>query len=92
MYGDHMDGTDWAAMGLWMVFLLVIVLVVVWAITRSSRPTDTGEAATRSRPSARDLLDERLASGEIDVEEYHRRRGALDQSPTDHPGTHLQGD
>jgi hypothetical protein len=35
MYGDHMDGTDWAAMGLWMVFLLVIVLVVVWAITRS---------------------------------------------------------
>jgi uncharacterized membrane protein len=82
MYGDHMDGTDWAAMGLWMVFLLVIVLVVVWAITRSSRPADTGEPI--ERPSARDLLDERLAHGEIDVEEYHQRRAALDQP---RPGT-----
>jgi putative membrane protein len=80
MYGDHMDGADWATMGLWMVLLLVIVLVVVWAIIRSSRQTDTGQA-TALRPSARDLLDERLASGEIDVEEYHRRRAALDQPP-----------
>jgi len=79
MYRDHMDGTDCAAMGLWMVFLLVIVLVVVWAITRSSRPADTGEAT--ERPSARDVLDDRLAHGEIDVEEYHRRRAALDQPP-----------
>jgi putative membrane protein len=80
VYGDHMDGTDWVTMGLWMVLLLVIVLVVVWAITRSPRPTDTGQA-TGLRPSALDLLDERLASGEIDVEEYQRRRAALDQPP-----------
>jgi putative membrane protein len=84
VYGDHMDGTVWAAMGLWMVLLLVIVLVVVWAITRSSRPTDTGQA-TGPRPSARDLLDERLASGEIDVEEYQRRRAALDRHPAPSP-------
>ena len=80
VYGDHMDGTDWAAMGLWVVLLLVIVLVVVWAITRSSRPTDISQP-TGLRPSARDVLDERLASGEIDVEEYQRRRAALDQPP-----------
>jgi putative membrane protein len=83
MYGDHMDGTDWAAMGLWVVFLLVVVVVVVWAVTRSSRPTDTGQAPGVP-PSARDLLDEGLARGEMDVEEYHRRRAALDQPP---PGT-----
>ena len=47
-------------------FLALIVLVVV-ALARGSRGSGFG------RPTAREILDERLARGEIDIEEYTRK-------------------
>ena len=69
--GDHMGSGWWWVMGIgWLVFLAAIVVLVV-ALTRQDR----GPVSTR-RP-AHDVLDERFARGEIDEEEYRRRRDAL---------------
>jgi putative membrane protein len=75
-YSDHMNGPDWAAMGLMMVFMVLLVVVVIWAITQWTRPVDRSTAAP-SEKSPSDILDERFARGEIDQDEYQNRRRAL---------------
>lgn len=68
---EHMGGGWWWVMGIgWLIFLAAIVTVVV-LLTRGHRPPpDTGR-------SAQGILDERFARGEIDVDEYQRRRSVL---------------
>ena len=68
-----MDGFGMGIGGgfMWLIWL-VLILAIVWAIGRL-RP-----GRERSERSSRDLLDERFARGEIDEEEYHKRRAALD--------------
>ena len=68
---DHMGRGWWWAMGIgWLVFLgLVAVLAIV--LTRHYRGT-----SSRRRP-AHDVLDERFARGDIDENEYRRRREVL---------------
>jgi putative membrane protein len=70
--GDHMGRGWWWVMGVgWLVFLaLVVVLAIV--LTRQYRGAGTG-----TRRPAHDVLDERFARGEIDEDEYRRRREAL---------------
>ena len=75
-YSDHMSGTDWAAMGLMMVFMLIVVLVVAWALAQWTRPVDRS-AASPPEKSPRDILDERYARGEIDKDDYDERRRTL---------------
>jgi len=71
--GDHMGGGWWWVMGIgWLVFLAAIVVIVVLLVRQSG---NRGGSGARSRPE--DLLAERLARGEIDEEEYRRRRDAL---------------
>ena len=70
---NHMGGGWWWVMGIgWLVFLGLIVLVVVFVMRQSA---DRGQG-TMSR-GAEDVLAERLARGEIDEDEYRRRRDAL---------------
>ena len=64
----------WAgAMGfywIWMVvFWVAVIGLVVWAVARLA---PAGSA--RSDGSARRTIDERYARGELDEEEYRRRR------------------
>lgn len=68
-----MDGFGMGIGGgfMWLIWL-VLILAIVWAIG-GLRP-----GRERSERSSRDLLDERFARGEIDEEEYHKRRAALD--------------
>ena len=68
-----MGGGWWWVMGVgWLVFLALIVLVVIFVVRQS---VDRGQRGT-SR-GAEDVLSERLARGEIDEDEYRRRRDAL---------------
>ena len=70
--GGHMDGGWWWVMGIgWLVFLAAIVVVVVVLVRRSDH-----RGTTVARSGAEELLAERLARGEIDEDEYRRRRGA----------------
>jgi putative membrane protein len=52
-------------------FWLVVVLVAIWATTRLF-PASPPRAS-----SAREILDGRLARGELDVDEYRRLRQEL---------------
>ncbi|MDX1655748.1 MAG: SHOCT domain-containing protein [Candidatus Competibacteraceae bacterium] len=70
---DHMSGYGGWGMGLgWIMMLLFWVLVIlgIVALVRWLRD-DT------ARPNARQILDERYARGEIDREEYERRKRDL---------------
>jgi putative membrane protein len=56
--------------------------LIAWlVVTLSRRPADavagTGGHAVTPRPTPADLLAERFARGEIDAEEYDRRRRTL---------------
>ncbi|MDX6245266.1 MAG: putative rane protein [Frankiales bacterium] len=75
---------DWLAMSLTMVLIWgLLAALVVWTV-RSTRdgPESDGSAAT---PTARadEVLAERLARGEIDADEFTRRRELL-HSGSDH--------
>lgn len=71
-----MHGYGWGwPMGVMILGWLVLVLLVVWAVWYATgagrRPTPDGQE------SARRILGERYARGELDTEEYHRRLDAL---------------
>ncbi|MFI7523768.1 SHOCT domain-containing protein [Micromonospora globbae] len=55
----------------WLVLVLLVIGAVWLAVGYSRRPTPDGQA------SARRILGERYARGELDTEEYHRRLDAL---------------
>lgn len=72
-WGDH-DGSwwGWIVMMVLMVLLVAAAVVVVVRLTQTPSPPPSG-----SSRSAEDLLADRLARGEIDVDEYRRRLDAL---------------
>ena len=72
MDGFDMNASGWVMMiGLWALLLLV----VVWAISRlTDRPAESRE----ERPI--EILDRRLARGEIDTATYEELRAKLTQT------------
>ena len=66
----------WAGWGIhwiWMVvFWAAVIGTIVWAVTRLA-PAGTN----RNGGTARTILDERYARGELDDDEYRRRRSEL---------------
>lgn len=58
-------------------FWALVVFTIKYLITDSNRPP-----VPRAASDARTVLDGRLASGDIDVDEYTRLRTALDQPTT----------
>jgi putative membrane protein len=84
--GFGMGAGGWVLMT---VFWIVLVTVVVWAIVRlvPSRTNDGREPrhwTHKPRPPAeapQEILDRRLASGEIDVETYEELRSKLSSPP-----------
>lgn len=61
--GYHMMG------GFGWIFFLLIIIVVVYLLKGGNNT---------NKKSARDILDERYAKGEIDLEEYNERKKNLD--------------
>ena len=74
MYGNY----GWGWMLLMPLFWAVLIGVVVWAIVRLTQlDRSSGTAARKPAESAREVLDRRFASGDIDGETYDRMRGKL---------------
>ena len=73
------DPSTW----LWPVVLVVGVVVLVRGLALLRRVPARSVADPPQAPAApttaRSVLDERLARGEVDVEEYRRRRAVLDE-------------
>jgi len=74
MYGWDMTGWGWAWMTLWTVVGIGVLALLVLLAVRSSRP-----AGTRDEESPLALLQRRFAAGEIDSDEYRRRRTELER-------------
>ena len=66
-------GAAGAMMVGWFGFTIFLILVglVIWLVVNRTRGGDA------DRASARRILNERLARGDIDIEEYTRRSDAL---------------
>ncbi len=71
-----MDGWDWV----WMTTMMVVfwggVAAVVIVLIRRTGPTDAPPQLTPE-----ETLRGRLGRGEIDIDEYHQRLGALEAPP-----------
>ena len=68
----HMGWGGWLAMGLVLFLCLAVLLtLVVWITSSAHRPATGASAATA-------LLDACFARGEIDEEEYLKRRHTLE--------------
>jgi len=74
-WGYGMGAAGWLVMtGLWLVLILGAVGLVMWLFPRETRRGSAPEGAGRT---PRELLDERLARGEVDVETYRVLREEL---------------
>ena len=72
-YGNGMGSFGWLAMG---VFWLILLGLIVWLVVRLL-PGSGGGTTRSSGESALEILDRRLASGDIDVEAWQVHRAAL---------------
>jgi len=80
-----MWGYDMTGMGWWMIISSVLwlglVATAVWAFARwASRPTQPSVSST---PTATEILRQRFARGEIDIDTFERMRRQLDTSPVE---------
>ena len=79
MMGWYNGGTGWAGwlvMALMMVAFWGLVIFAVVAIFRGIGRTDERVERTTGREPM-EILDERFARGELDLEEYHARQDVL---------------
>jgi putative membrane protein len=81
------DGYGWGGAGAWfmLLFMIVFIAAIVVGIVLLVRALGTGTGAGTGREEprsrrddAREILRRRYAAGEIDREEYLRRRQDLD--------------
>jgi putative membrane protein len=70
-------GGGWLVMALMMVLWIALIGVVIWAAVRFGG-TGPAAAGTTATPTPRATLDHRLATGEIDAEQYAQLRRLLE--------------
>ncbi|WP_406386207.1 SHOCT domain-containing protein [Streptomyces sp. NBC_00211] len=71
-YDHGTGGWGWAAMSFSMVLLVALAVMAVVLLLRSVDRFTSGPVEPRAAPSAKQVLAERFARGEIDEEEFER--------------------
>jgi putative membrane protein len=76
-----MHSGGWVVMVLMMLVVWgLLVALIVW-LARGSRGSDASPSTPRTgSPSPEDVLGQRYARGEIDDDEFERRRAALERA------------
>ena len=73
--GGGMGSLGWLGMG---VFWLILLGVIVWLVVRLLPDSGSDNSAARGKgDSALDILDHRLASGQLDLPSWQAQRAAL---------------
>jgi putative membrane protein len=75
MNGYAMSGWGWLLMTLGMLGFWALVAVLALALLRRPGPPDQ-----QPRPSAEEILAQRLARGELDPDEYRQRLQTLQET------------
>lgn len=71
----------WVGGLVWMVvFWGLIVAGIVWLVRAATDSSARRDARRDGRGSARDVLDERFASGELSAAEYRERRAIVESN------------
>lgn len=78
MMGWSTGGMDAGVMVMMMFALAALIGTAVWAAAALTRPRQPPAVSSPDRESAQDVLDRRLAVGEITADEYLAVRSALD--------------
>ena len=76
-FGGGMGWGGWLAMGLFMVAFWGLVVVGIVLLVRNLGHRHEETPTPPGPPAAMRILDERFARGEIDADEYSRRRHLL---------------
>ena len=77
MWWWHNSGWGWFWMTVMMVVFWGLVAVAVVAVVRALGAQDRNATPRGSTPSPDEVLDERFARGDIDVDEYRRHSDEL---------------
>lgn len=77
-YAGGMGGAGWILMGLfWIALIVFIAWMVVSVIAQARSLSSAGSSRQPTADSTTDILDRRLATGDIDVATYNELRTAL---------------
>ncbi len=84
MYWDgHMTTAGWIVAILWTVIIFALIAGAIYWFARS---LSGGRATTaETEPSARQIIDRRLASGEISIEEHAALKSAIGEGTAGTP-------
>jgi putative membrane protein len=73
--GDGMGSLGWLGMG---VFWLILLGLIVWLVVRLLPDSSSSSSPARGKgDSALDILDRRLANGQLDLPSWQAQRAAL---------------
>jgi len=83
MYQDHMDnGWGWGMGALMLIAVVAVVVLVVWVVhstgSHHASPAPAGLTGAASETPAQ-ILDRRLAQGDITPEDYQARAAILNK-------------
>ncbi len=78
-YGNHMDGGwGWGMAAFMILAAVAIVALVVWLVRSSHHAPAVGHASVPvTVETPRQILDRRLAEGDVTPDEYHERTAIL---------------
>lgn len=74
-WDGHMTTGGWIMMILWTVIVFALIAAAIYWLATSYR-AGSATAATKDA-SAREILDQRLAKGELTIEQYQQLRDTL---------------
>jgi putative membrane protein len=82
-WNGHMTTAGWIIAVLWTVIIFVLIAGgIYWFVSALSGRTSGEQPQPAGEGSAREILDKRLARGELTIEQYKQLRDTLDGGPS----------
>lgn len=83
-WSGHMSAGGWILSILWTLIIIALVVAgIVWLMTALSGRDTAPSTLSAPESSAREILDRRLARGELTIADYERLRETINGPATD---------